>query len=283
MNITRRDLFATAAGVCLANAADPQKIKVPGLRIGVTDWNLNLTGKVEAFDLARKLGFPGVEVSLGRKPVDGKLPLDNAELLDQYLAAVKRTKVQISSVCLDIWHDHPLKTDPLARQFLAEAIPIAGKLKAPTILLPTFGKNVPQGTAELDQFADAIKEFIPAAEKAKVILCLEDTVTAPDNARMFDRVGSKYFKSFYDVMNVLSLNVDPAQELRLLGKDRIGCIHLKDRGYLGSSGRLDFPAIFAALRDIGYAGWADFETSSPTKDVEADMGKNLAYVRSILA
>lgn len=272
-----------AAGACLVNAASLEKVKVRGLRIGVTDWNLNLTGKVEAFALAKKLGFQGVEVSLGRVPVNGKLPLDNAELQSQYLAAVKETKVPISGVCLDIWHVNPLKTDPLARKWLAEAIPIAGKLKAPTMLLPIFGKNVPQGAAELDQFADALKEFVPAAEKAKVILCLEDSVTAPDNMRMFDRVGSKYLRSWYDVGNVLALNVDPVKEIRLLGKDHIGCFHLKDRGYLGESGRLDFRAILEAIRDIGYAGWADLETNSPSKDLEADMKKNLAFLRSLIA
>lgn len=283
MDISRREFVGIGAGACLADAAAAGKIKVRGLRIGVTDWNLNMTGKVEAFELAKKLGFAGVEVSLGRVPVNGKLALDNAELQAQYLAAVKKTKVPIASVCLDIWHVNPLKTDPLARKWLAGAIPIAGKLKAPTMLLPIFGKNVPQGPAELDQFADALKEFMPAAEKAKVVLCLEDSVTAPDNVRMFDRVGSKYLRSFYDVANVLGLKVDPVKELRFLGKDRIGCIHLKDRGYLGESGRLDFRAILEALRDIGYAGWANLETNSPSKDLEADMKKNLAFVRSMLA
>jgi sugar phosphate isomerase/epimerase len=283
MNLTRRDLLATAAGAGLAIAAGPPKIKIKGMRIGVTDWNLGLSGKLEAFDLARKIGFQGVEVSLGRKLVNDKLPLDNNELIAQYREAVKKTKVQIASVCLDTLHDHPLKTDPLGRKLLGDAIPVAAKLKAPTMLLPTFGKNVPQGDAELDKFADMLKEYIPAAEKAKVILCLEDSITARENARMFDRVGSKYLQSFYDIANVLSLNVDPAQEIRFLGKARIGCVHLKDRGYLGSSGRLDFTAIFTALRDIGYSGWADLETSSPSKDIEADMRKNLEFVRGMIA
>jgi sugar phosphate isomerase/epimerase len=275
--------LATAAGAGLAIAAGPPKIKIKGMRIGVTDWNLGLSGKLEAFDLARKIGFQGVEVSLGRKLVNDKLPLDNNELIAQYREAVKKTKVQIASVCLDTLHDHPLKTDPLGRKLLGDAIPVAAKLKAPTMLLPTFGKNVPQGDAELDKFADMLKEYIPAAEKAKVILCLEDSITARENARMFDRVGSKYLQSFYDIANVLSLNVDPAQEIRFLGKARIGCVHLKDRGYLGSSGRLDFTAIFTALRDIGYSGWADLETSSPSKDIEADMRKNLEFVRGMVA
>jgi sugar phosphate isomerase/epimerase len=58
---------------------------------------------------------------------------------------------------------------------------------------------------------------------------------------------------------------------------------LKDRGYLGESGRLDFRAILEAIRDIGYAGWSDLETNSPSKDLEADMKKNLAFLRSLMA
>lgn len=282
MDVSRREWLGVTAGASLLSAAESGKVKVPGVRIGVTDWNLQMTEKLEAFELAKKLGFAGVEVSIGRKPIDGKLPLDNAAKQAQYLAISKKTKVAICSVCLDVLHVNPLKSDPLGRKFLGEAIPIAEKLKAPTMLLPIFGANAPKGAAELDQFADVLKEYAPAAEKAKVILCLEDSVTAEDNVRMFDRIGSKNVKSFYDIANVLSLGVDPAKEIRFLGKDRIGCIHIKDRGYLGQ-GKLDLRAILQAIADSGYRGWLDFETSSPSKDVEADMRKNLAFLRSMMA
>jgi L-ribulose-5-phosphate 3-epimerase len=41
------------------------------LRIGVTDWNLNLGATPEAVPLAAKLGFDGVQLSFGRELVDG--------------------------------------------------------------------------------------------------------------------------------------------------------------------------------------------------------------------
>ena len=55
-----------------------------GLKIGVTDWNLRQTGKLEAVDLAHRLGFQGVQVSLGRQVKDDKLPMDNPDLIAQY-------------------------------------------------------------------------------------------------------------------------------------------------------------------------------------------------------
>ena len=55
------------------------------LRLGITDWNLHLTSKLEAVALAKKLGFDGVQISLGMKPVDGKLRLDNGALQARYV------------------------------------------------------------------------------------------------------------------------------------------------------------------------------------------------------
>jgi hypothetical protein len=53
------------------------------------------------------------------------------------------------------------------------------------------------------------KGFMPAAEKAKVILGLEDSVSAEDNVRMFDRVGPKYVTEFWDVGLASALGFDP--------------------------------------------------------------------------
>ncbi|HTM50827.1 MAG TPA: twin-arginine translocation signal domain-containing protein, partial [Bryobacteraceae bacterium] len=75
MQLSRRS-FLYAAGAGLAMAAK----RFEGFHVGVTDWNLQLAGKLEAVELAKRLGFDGVQVSLGRKPADGRLPLDNAEI-----------------------------------------------------------------------------------------------------------------------------------------------------------------------------------------------------------
>jgi sugar phosphate isomerase/epimerase len=58
---------------------------------------------------------------------------------------------------------------------------------------------------------------------------------------------------------------------------------LKDNpNYLGE-GTIDFTAVLAALADIGFDKWAQLETTNPTKNVEADMGRNLAFVRRLAA
>ena len=36
------------------------------------------------------------------------------------------------------------------------------------------------------------------------------------------------------------------------------------------------------IRDIGFEGFANLETGSPSKSIEADMRKNLTFVRKVM-
>ncbi len=45
---------------------------------------------------------------------------------------------------------------------------------------------------------------------------------------------------------------------------------------------LDFAAAARALADIGYAGFIVLETPAPSGSIEADMRRNLAFVRELI-
>ena len=253
-----------------------------GLKVGVTDWNLRLTGKLEAVALASQLGFEGVQVSLGRKPVDGKLPLDNDVIQQQFLAASKSHKIPLDGTCLDILHVNYLKNDKLGQKWVADSIPITKKLNARVILLPFFGKGALTTREEMDYVGDALKEIAPQAEKAGVILGLEDTISAEDNVRIMERAKSPAVLTYYDVGNSTHGGFDVVKEIRWLGKERICQFHLKDNpNYLGE-GKIDFPAVMKAIDDIGFRGYANLETDIPSNSIEADMTRNLQYVRRFL-
>jgi len=74
---------------------------------------------------------------------------------------------------------------------------------------------------------------------------------------------------------------DVPREIRMLGRERICQFHFKDRGYLGE-GQVNFPAILSAINDIGFTGYANLETGSPSGNVEADTERNLAYLRRVM-
>ncbi|MBL8230378.1 MAG: sugar phosphate isomerase/epimerase [Bryobacterales bacterium] len=274
--MTRRTLLYSAG------AALGLQAKSFPFRLGVTDWNLRLTGKVEAVALASRIGFEGVEVSLGRKPIDNKLPLDNAEVQEQYLAAAKKHGMKLAGTCLDILHVNYLKNDKLGQKWLADAIPITKKLNAKVMLMPFFGKGALQTQQEMEYVGDVLRELGPEAEKAGIILGLEDTISAEDNVRIMERSRSKAVLTYYDVGNSTGQGFDILKEIRWLGKKRICQIHLKDNpSYLGE-GKIDFPGVLKAMREIGFNAFANLETSSPSSSVEADMKRNLTYLHRLL-
>jgi L-ribulose-5-phosphate 3-epimerase len=276
MKISRRSFIAASSMAFRASA------RSRGLKIGVTDWNLRLTGKVEAVETAAQLRFDGVQVSLGRKPVDGKLPLDDAVIQQQYLTASKMHKIPIDGTCLDILHVNYLKNDKLGQKWVADSIPITRKLNARVILLPFFGKGALTTHEEMDYVGDALREIAPEAEKAGVILGLEDTISAEDNVRIMERAKSPAVLTYYDVGNSTQGGFDVVKEIRWLGKDRICQFHLKDNPHYLGEGKIDFPPVLKAIEDIGFHGFANLETDSPSQSIDQDMTRNLHYLRRLL-
>jgi L-ribulose-5-phosphate 3-epimerase len=253
-------------------------------KVGVTDWNLKQTGKLEAIALAKQLGFDGVQVSIGRGTAGmERLPLADPELQQKYLAESKRIGLPITSLCLDVLHRNGLKSDPLGARWVADSIPIAKALGVKVILLPFFGNWALKTQAEMDYVGDALREIAPAAEKAKVILGLEDTISARDNIRIVERSRSSAVRVYYDVGNSTVNGFDIIEELRWLGGARICEVHLKDNPHYMGKGKIDFKAVIAALSDISFDQWAVLETSTPSGSVENDMTVNLKFVRELIA
>ena len=250
------------------------------LRIGVTDWNLKLGASPEAVPLAAKLGFEGVQMSFGRKLVDGKLPTDNPEVIARYLSLSKQHKIPIDGTCVDMLHVNGLKSDPLGPKWVLDSIRLTKALGTKVILLPFFGRWALQTHDEMDHVGDALRA---EATKAGVILGLEDTISAEDNVRIMERSQSASVLVYYDVGNSAKAGFDPVKEIRWLGRDRICQFHLKDNPHYLGEGNIQFPPIMQAIHEIRFSGFASLETDSPSKDLEADMRKNLAYIRGVMA
>jgi L-ribulose-5-phosphate 3-epimerase len=280
--VTRRTFIAASASTALAT------LSLPGLasgtkvrfKVGVTDWNLKQEGKIESISLAKQLGFDGVQISIGKGK--DKLPLFDPALQKAFLDESKRVDLKIESLCLEILHQNYLKSDPLGQRWVADSIPIARAMGVRVVLLPFFGKGALETAAEMDKVGDILKELAPAAEKAGVILGLEDTISAPNNVRIMDRTQSSAVLTYYDVGNSTNNGFDVVKEIRWLGRTRICEVHLKDNPYYLGEGRIDFKAVIDALADLGFDGWAQLETDCPAS-VEADMRRNLKFIRDLIA
>lgn len=279
--LTRRQMLATsAAGL---GASSLLFAKQAGFKLGVTDWNLNLGGgQVEAVELASRLGFEGVQISFGRKVVDNRMSTDDPELMEKYKAASKHYRIPLDGTCADILHTNGLKNDKLAVKWVQDSIRLTHSLGVKVLLLPFFGKKALETQAEKDYVGDVLRDLGPEAEKAGVILGLENTISAEDNVRIMERSRSKAVLVYYDVGNSTIAGFDILKEIRWLGKSRICQIHLKDNPHYLGEGKIDFVGVLDAIRDIGFTGFANLETSSPSKSIEADMQRNLSYLRKLM-
>lgn len=274
--MTRR-IFLSA---CVASAV--RAAGGPGFRVGITDWSLKLGAKPEAIAFAASLGFDGIQISFGRNPVDGRLPLDDPALLAQYRELSARHHIPLDGTCVDMLHTDGLKHGGPALRWVSDSIRMTHTLGTQVLLLPFFGKQATRTQPEMDYTADALRDLGAEAEKAGVLLGLENENSSEENARIMERSRSSAVRVYYDVGNSTNIGgYDVEKELRWLGKDRICQIHLKDKPPLLGQGKIQFESIVQAIRDIGYTGYANLETDSRPGFLEDDLRTNLAYIRRL--
>jgi sugar phosphate isomerase/epimerase len=208
--------------------------------------------------------------------------LEDPLIQRRYQMAMEEHRVRIDSTYIDLLHVHCLKSDRQAQEDVLAGIDVTRKLGARILMTVFFGKCAIESGQERDYVAEVFRDLAPAAEDAGVVLGFENVLAAEDQARVVDRVESDAFKVYYDVGNATNMaGVDAAGEIRYLGRDRICQFHFKDKGYLGQ-GAVDFPAVLAAIDEIGFEGFAMLETGSPSGDAAADLRKNLDYLARLM-
>ena len=254
------------------------------VRVGMTDWNLGQRGDITKIALAREIGLDGIQVSV-QYPVDGKTPtLRDPATQAAFKRAALDNGIQICSLAIGNPGKSrlPMHTNPAFGILLVEAVEIAHNLGTNNILLPILGDSHIDMTsqAQVDAFVGMMKEVARYAEKYGVVVALEDWISAEDNIKIVDAIGSDYVGVYYDCHNIVPRVKDIYVEPKMLGK-RIHQIHVKNANMLLSEpgGRVDWPRMAKEFYDIGYRGWYVLETNSPTNDIVADTRANIEYVK----
>ncbi len=293
MNMTRREWLtgtaAAAAGMALSGRAEPAlgeeagAREAGGLKLGMCDWSMGRRDP-SAFALAKEIGLQGVQVSVG--DAANGMWLRRAEMQERYREAARGSGVGICSLALGELNNVPLMSEPRAAIWLADAIEVARVMKVPRILLAFFGKGELREENETDmrRVTEVLQELAPRAEKAGVVLGVESYLSAEGHLKILDVVKSKAVQVYYDIFNShATKGYDFVREIRLLGRERICEVHLKEGPAMLGAGKVDWPGVAAVLREIGYDGWVVLETSSPSGDVVADTRKNAEYARKLLS
>jgi sugar phosphate isomerase/epimerase len=249
----------------------------------MTDWNLGQRGDITKVALARDIGLDGIQVSL-TFPADGRPHLRDPAVQAAFKQAALDHGIQICSLAIGSPGPArlPLHTNPAAAILLVEAVEVARNLGTNNILLPILGDSHIDmaNPREVAAFVAMMKEVARYAEHAGVVVALEDWISADDNIRLLDAIGSDFVGVYYDARNIKARLHDPYGEPTKLGR-RIHQVHVKNGPVLmGGKDILDWPRLAQEYHDIGYRGWYVLETGSPSKDVVKDAQANLAYVRT---
>lgn len=245
------------------------------------NWNLE-----EKFRLAKEAGFEGFEIDLSE---DGPVNLkSSADDLRKVRAAAENAGIALSGLATGLyWGANGASADAAVRQkaasILARQIECAGELGLDAILVVPAavgvdfipGCEVVPYELAMARAKDLVKAALPAAEKRKVTIGIENVwnkfLVSPLEMRDFiDSFGSERVGAYFDTGNVLAWGY-PEHWIPILGK-RIVRVHFKDyRRAVGSaegfvdllSGNVNWPAVMAALRQVGYSGYCTAEMIPP--------------------
>lgn len=252
------------------------------MRKGINVWSFAGGDYAQKFALAKKAGFEGVEVALDE---EGELALHSS---DKQIAAIKRQAddagIALYSLASGLHWKYNLAGDDAdarekAAQNMRRQLEVAKLLGCDTILTVPGSVSVsfaPElGVTNYEKVYDralaAMRDMAPYAQSLGVKIGLEnvwnDFLLSPIETRDFlDAVGSPYVGCYFDVANVIK-NGYAEHWIKILGK-RIVKVHFKDyRRAVGSldgfvdllAGDVNWQAVTAALKSVGYDGWATAE------------------------
>ena len=263
-----------------------------GMNSGTFPATLNPFQKVEA---TARVGATGLELNI-----------DTNQLWTQRLTTAERAAlrkqaqdagVELTSLCMNAhWVFNLASPDVRIRDLgvslLLDAIEMAGELGATAILIPGCDQDQsPENKWEL--FRDGVLQAVGVAQRAGIKLALE-AVGKPflfDTAKLLQMIedcgGSDTLGIYLDVGNSTSGGMNPTDEIRA-AKGRTILTHVKDwnpanrNERLLGAGAVDFPASFAALREIGYDGYLLVELPPDPNDGDAVARHSVQFLRAAL-
>lgn len=246
----------------------------------------------ERFAMAADAGFDGVEL-------DSPNTLDP----DEVLAARDASGLVIPGVVDSVHWQHTLgDADPAVRargvRGLEQALRDCATYGGTTVLL------VPAVVNKQISYADAytrsqaeVRQILPLAEELGVKIAFENVwngflLSPLEAARYVDEFDTDRVGWYFDVGNIVNFGW-PEQWIRILGK-RILKLDVKEfsrarrdkeglwKGFgveIGE-GDCDWPAVMAALDEIGYEGWASAEVSGGGPDRLTEIADRMEKVLS---
>jgi sugar phosphate isomerase/epimerase len=238
----------------------------------------------DAIDVIASIGYGAVEVMADvPHAYPPNLPVGSRQAVKLQLERQRLTVSNINAftlfACGDTYHPTWIEHDPAKVQIRIAhtigAVELAAVLGAATVSVQPGGPLIGTGMSSdvaCERFAAALSQVLPRARELGVTLAVEPEpgllIQSSDEYMQFK---NRYFrddslvKMNCDIGHLFCVGDDPAAVIRAM-PDQIAHVHLEDIGanrvhqhLTPGRGVIDFAGVFAALRDVGYNGYATVE------------------------
>lgn len=237
------------------------------MKLSVTSWSFPELNLDEVGGLANVLGFGGIDIGYFYRSA-----LDKAELLRAPEAYAELVRERLPVPVSNLYH---LFGNSVADRNLADpehrianltdfrrVLKFCAAVGAPTVfVLPGIINGAQSRRQALDETVESLKPLLAAADGTGVTVCVEPHVqsyleTPALAAEMCERAPGVKLALDYAHFAVAGYRQEEIDALA----PHVGHVHLRQArpGALQTKleeGTLNFPAIFASLRDTGYDGW----------------------------
>lgn len=278
--MNRRDLMATALAGMMAPAANAAKLPINKAVLG-SMLPKDLPNWKAKFEVAKAAGFTHLEMNTADDPKE------EAEIAK----AASDVGLKIHGVMNSAHWKNPLNSADASvveagMTGMRTSIRNAQAWGASTVLLvPAVVSATAPYQEAWKKSTTKIRELLPVAEKAKVIIAVENVwnkflLSPLEMAQYVDSFKSPYLKAYLDVGNMVLFGF-PQDWIRTLGKQRIAKVHIKDfRFRQGKTefvdlwdGDIDWKAVHAAFTEVGYQGVATVELRGGDQAYLTDVAK----------
>jgi hexulose-6-phosphate isomerase len=280
---------AVAARASAASAAEPAERRFKkAVKLSMVGGNASL---VEKFKMLKELGFDGIDIDQRVEHEDVRRAREESGLIVHGVVDYDHWKLPLS---------HP---DPKVRaaglEVLKTSLRDSKAYGGTTVLLVVGIVNKEISYADAYQRTQAeIRQALPLAEELGIRIAFENVwnmflLSPLEVARYIDEFQSPWVGAYFDVGNVVNYGW-PEQWIRILGK-RILKIDVKEysrklRDEKGpgagfgaelGEGDCDWPAVLAALDEVGYRGWGTAEVRGGDRERLAEISRRMDKVWAV--
>jgi L-ribulose-5-phosphate 3-epimerase len=257
-------------------------------KVAVVDLMILKRQKLGAFELTKAIGADGVEVDMGglgmRETFESQLA--TPEIRQQFLDKAKELDLEICSLAMTGFYAQSYAERTGVDRMVQDCIDTAKAMNVKVAFLPLGVCDLVKKPELRPAVIERLKAIAPKAKEAGIIIGIETSLAAAEEAKLLDEIGSDYVKSYFNFANACDNGRDVSKELEALGKKRICQIHCSDTDgvWLQNDPKINMKQVKKTLDKMKWSGWLVIERSrdkNDTKNVKGNFSANTAFVKSV--